>query len=418
MTLEERIKQMNLSQIQERLTQIQNEVNDENANLDDLAKETNLLIARKAELETQARNVQAQRTNLLNMIANGNVQTVPANNPSASEHDRGSMEYRTAFMNYVMRGQVSDVLQMVPQSRANEVGVASDLGVLLPETIVQKVMTKLSGVYGQLYTKVNKTNIRGGVKYPIGEFAVSFRRIVETQVSDRQKTGKVTDYVQFGYNMGEIRVAQTLLQSILTVEDFENKISEEIVKCYIEAMDKEILNGKESDGQCEGILTEAAKEDSRIDASHIIEMTAEDVADWTAWEKKLFAVIPIAMEKYQPEFVCAKQTYVSNLCTLKDANGQPIKKAGFDASDKMHKFNEYEVNRVEKDIFKDFDSCTAGEYFGMFWVPKEAYAINSNLEFSLIRYFDNETNQYVTKAIVINDGKVLNPDFIYLLKKK
>ena len=60
------------------------------------------------------------------------------------------------------------------------------------------------------------------------------------------------------------------------------------------------------------------------------------------------------MEKERPEFVMAKQTYVSNLCTMKDTSGQPIKKAGFDASDKLHKFNEYEVNRVEKDIFKDF----------------------------------------------------------------
>lgn len=113
----------------------------------------------------------------------------------------------------------------------------------------------------------------------------------------------------------------------------------------------------------------------------------------------------------------AKQTYVSNLCTMKDTSGQPIKKAGFDASDKLHKFNEYEVNRVEKDIFKDFDSCADGEYFGMFWVPEMAYAINSNMEFTLMRYFDHETNQYVDKALVVNDGKVLDPAYIYLLKK-
>lgn len=54
----------------------------------------------------------------------------------------------------------------------------------------------------------------------------------------------------------------------------------------------------------------------------------------------------------------------------------------------------------------------------MYWVPEEAYAINSNMEFTMIKYFDQETNQYVDKALVINDGKILDPKYLYLLKKK
>ena len=53
----------------------------------------------------------------------------------------------------------------------------------------------------------------------------------------------------------------------------------------------------------------------------------------------------------------------------------------------------------------------------MLWVPAEAYAINSNMGFTVTKYFDHEKNQEVTKALVINDGKVLRPDLIYLLKK-
>jgi hypothetical protein len=53
----------------------------------------------------------------------------------------------------------------------------------------------------------------------------------------------------------------------------------------------------------------------------------------------------------------------------------------------------------------------------MYWVPSEAYAINSNLEFTVMDYFDQETNQWVKKAIVVNDGKVLKGNYIYLLQK-
>lgn len=336
------------------------------------------------------------------------------NGDSKDEDPLGTMTYRTAFMNYAQKGIMSDVLK-----RADDHNISTDLGVLLPTTVVQEIITGVEKVYGQLYSRVRKTNIKGGVKYPIGSFSATFKRITETGApTDRQKGGSVTGYVEFSYNIGEIRLAQTLLASVLSVPVFEAELAKVIVKAYVEAMDKEIMTGVAASNQCEGILTEAAKSNSRIPAANIIEFTADEVADWTKWEEKLFAEIPLSMEGLRPEFVMAKQTYVSNLCTLKDNNNQPINKAGFDVTDKQYKFNEYPVLRVEKDIFKDFNSATNGEYFGMFWVPEEAYAINTNLEFFVKRYFDEEKNEYVDKALVINDGKILDPKYIYLLKKK
>jgi hypothetical protein len=82
------------------------------------------------------------------------------------------------------------------------------------------------------------------------------------------------------------------------------------------------------------------------------------------------------------------------------------------------RFKGKEVTFVEDDILKNFDDATNGQYFGMYWVPQNAYAINSNMQFNVVHYFDHETNQYVDKALVINDGKVLDPKYLYLLKKK
>ena len=337
---------------------------------------------------------------------------------SENEDTRGTMEYRKAFMDYIQRGIVNkDVLQF--EKRQDATGTSEDLGVLIPTTVIQSIMQEAEKVYGSLYSKVKKTNLKGGVKYPIGSFSASFKRITETTVSDRQDAGGVTGYVEFSYNIGEIRLARTLLQAVLSVPVFETEFAKVIAKTYIEAMDKEIINGVATNNQCTGIITEAKKSSgSRILAANIIEFTEDEISDWTKWESKFFAKIPLSLENAFSEFVMAKQTYVSNLVTMKDNNGQPINKAGFDVTDKQYKFNEYNVNRVEKDIFKDFDSCTNGEYFGMFWLPEEAYAINSNMEFTVVDYFDQEKNQFVKKALVINDGKVLDPKYIYLLKKK
>lgn len=418
-----------LSARKSKLAQLQKR-NEESENLEEvraLSTEITEVTEEIRSLENQIATLEAEQNNnnedqerstfnpaqALNVVATAELNNGTSRN---EENPRATMKYRTAFMNYVQRGERSEVLQF--ETRANEVGVASELGVLLPETIVQQIMTELEGVYGQLYSRVRKTNIPGGVKYPTGSFSATFKRITEKTTSERQKAGEVTGYVQFAYNIGEIRIARTILQSVLTVAAFEKEYAKVIVKAYVKAMDIEIIKGKSADNECEGILTEAQKTTgSRIKTANIIEFTADDIADWTKWEEKLFAQIPIAMEGLKPEFVMAKQTYVSNLVTLKDTTGQPINKAGYDVTDRMYKFNEYGVTRVEKDIFKDFNSCTDGEYFGMFWVPEEAYAINTNLEFYTKRYLDEETNQYIDKALVINDGKVLNPDYIYLLKK-
>ena len=75
---------------------------------------------------------------------------------------RATMEYRTAFMNYVQRGTRSEVLQF--ETRTDAANVASDLGVLLPTTVVQEIIKGVEKVYGQLYSRVKKTNIKGSVK--------------------------------------------------------------------------------------------------------------------------------------------------------------------------------------------------------------------------------------------------------------
>ena len=336
-----------------------------------------------------------------------------------SKFGRDSMEYRTAFRDYIQTGKADREILQFEQRSGDAVSAASDLGVLLPETVVQEIITGVGKVHGQLYDRVKKTNLKGGVKYPIGSFSATFNRITESTKSDRQDPGGVTGYVSFGYKIGEIRLARTLLQAVLSVPVFEQEFSKTIAEAYVKAMDIEIMSGAESNNECVGILTEAAAQSSRIPAANIIEMCPNDMADWTKWQTKLFAKIPLAMRKENPQFAMTAATYEANIKTLKDDNDRPVYAETFNPVDGAERatFKGKEVVFVENDCLKDFDSASANQYFGMYWVPEKAYAINSNLEFTVVDYFDHETNQYVKKALVINDGKVLDGSYIYLLKK-
>lgn len=338
----------------------------------------------------------------------------------SSENVRETMEYRQAFMNYIQRGQTSDILQYEKRD-ADAYGTTADLGVLIPTTIIQEIIKGVEKKYGQLYSRVRKLNLKGGVSFPIGSFSASFKRIAEgATVSARQDAGGVTSSVEFSYKIGEIRLARTLLQTVLSVPVFEEEFSKVIVEAYVKAMDKEIMVGTAANNECVGILTEAALGSSgRIPTANIITFTEAEMADWTEWQKKLFAKIPLGMRSERPQFVMTANTYEANIKTLKDANDRPLYNETFNPVDgsEICTFKGKEVVLVEDDILENFDDADNGEYFGMYWVPEKAYAINSNLEFSVVDYFDHETNAYIKKAIVINDGKVLDGQYIYLLKK-
>jgi HK97 family phage major capsid protein len=348
-------------------------------------------------------------------------------NEERSDDELGTMEYRTAFKDYVQTGKVTDVLQFRNNStgeivRANDPNVLADVGVLLPSTVIQEIMKDVEKVYGQLYAKVRKINVRGGVKFPIGSFGATFKRIGEKGApTDRQNAGKVTGYIEFSWNLGEIRIAKTLLSEVISVPVFEKEIAKVIVEAYVQAMDNEILNGNSANGEMEGILTELAKSDSRIKAENIIEFTADDLKDWKKWQEKLFAVIPLSMRGLKPEFVMTANTYEANIKTLHDDNNRPLWNETFNPVDGTEKatFKARQVAFVEDSFgIKNFNEAEDGEVFALYWVPEKAYCINTNMQFTVRKYFDEELNEYVTKALVINDGKILDPKYLYILKKK
>ena len=330
-----------------------------------------------------------------------------------------TMEYRTAFKNFVQNGTPSELLK-----RADAEHVSGDLGILLPNTIVHEIIKGVEKVYGQLYTRVKKTNVKGGVQYPIGSFSATMYwdgtagTDPEHGVSEKQKAGANDKFVTFTYHIGEIRIAQSLLQSVVTVDAFEREIIDALIQAYVKDMDYVILEGN-GVKQPEGILVEAAKSASRIPKENIITFSAADMEDWKQWQKKLFAKIPLSMRKLRPEFVMTAETFESNIMTLEDTNGRPVYRETYNpvTGDESATFKGRNVIFVEEGGFKSFDTAATGDYFGMLWVPEKAYLLNSNMQFSYKKYFDEDTNQWITKALVIVDGKVLDGKYIILLKK-
>lgn len=329
-----------------------------------------------------------------------------------SEDPYGTMEYRTAFKNYVQRG--TPIPANLIQRAGGDPGpsVTEDIGLIIPSTIMNEFIKDVQKVYGQIYAKVRKLNIKGGVKFPISDLKANFKWITETTVSPRQKAGDIKEYIEFSYNIGEIRVSQTLLSNIVSLNLFESEITRIMVEAYVEAMDKGIFWGT-GNGQMLGIFN-----DPRV--TNVVEFTAAEFADWKAWRKKLFATIPLSL-RGKGEFVFPASTVESNLMTIEDGVGRPLFREATDLtftdSSTSGRFFGRDVTLVEPDVIGDFETASAGDIVGLFWVPTD-YAINTQLQFGMKRYFDEETNQYVNKGLTIVDGKMLDTKCCYIIKKK
>ena len=340
---------------------------------------------------------------------------VPA--PATQQRDNSdpfaTLEYRQAFMRYAQTGQE---IPVALYQRDGFPANTNTLGATIPTTVLNEFINEIRKVYGNLYSKVRKLNIKGAVKVPIAELQATFKWVTEDTVSPRQDGGTINEYVEFSYNLAEIRVAQTLLSSIVTLDIFEREIVRIMLIAYMQAMDTAIVKGT-GNGQPLGILN-----DPRVAATNnVITMTAAQLNNWTAWRKNFFAKLPLGYRA--GEFIFPLATVDAYLETMADANNNPIfrQATGLEVNDgdsrnPNGRFFGRDISLVEPDILPDFDSASSNDVIGIFWQPME-YAINTNMEFGMRRWFDEDRNEWVNKMLTVVDGKVLNPMGIWLIKK-
>ena len=359
----------------------------------------------KEERAKQTENAVPEGATLVNGNVRGSFQTAERRDDVDYTE---TLEYRKAFKKYVQ----SEGTDMPAELRNGDVTSTADTGAAIPMTVMNEVINTVRKRYGNLYSKVTKTAIQGGVEVPVGALKASFKWIKEGTVSPRQKAGEL-EPITFKYNTAEIRVAQTFLSSIVTLSAFEAKLTEIIAIAYLEAMDYGIINGT-GKGSMLGILN-----DPRV--TNTITMTAAEINNWTKWRTKFFKNLPLGYRS--GSFIFPVSTVDEYLETMADSNNNPVFRQTADlvvndgdAINPNGRFFGREISLVEPDIIADFDSASAGDVIGIYWQPEE-YAINENFGFTMRRYFDDETNEWVDKALVVVDGKAVNPTGFYKILK-
>ena len=390
-----------------------------NALVSDIADYRSILIDLPADPDPAGDTPPAQRTvvqpqapfNPLGTYIQGAQPPAPGAQRAAAPADPyDTMEYRMAFMEFARTGRILPELRSVkqPEFRVDAMTQVADVSAVVPTTILNEVIKKVL-IYGQVYARVRKINVQGGLQVPILSLKPVATWIGEAATSDKQKVQANTS-VTFSYYGLECKVSQSLLANTVTLAGFESTIVDVIVEAMVKAIDSAIISGNGT-GKCLGITV-----DPRVPAAQVVTLGSADFITWNGWKKEVFAKMPLAY-KGGALFLMASGTFEAYIDGMVDAQGQPIGRVNYGIiNGPQERFGGKEVILVEDDIIVPYDDANVADVVAVYCNLRN-YAINSNLQMMMFRYFDHDTNEWIDKAILICDGKLLDPAGVVIVKK-
>lgn len=318
--------------------------------------------------------------------------------PQKREEDPSdSVEYRTAFMNFICRN--------VPISaELREATNTVDASAVIPKTIVNEIVKKLES-YGNIFAKVRKLNVQGGVSIPINDLKPTAKWIDETTASEDQKL-QANSSVTFSYFGVECKLAQSLLVNITTLDVFQKEFINLATEAIVKAVEIAIFNGTGTN-QPLGIV-----KDSRV--KNIVTLSTVDFGTWEGWHKVKGKI----KKAYRNGcFVMNQSTFDSNIDGMVDKNGQPIARVNYGIdSEEKYRFMGKEVETVEDDILPAYEDAKTGDVVAVF-INLSDYAINTNMDMTATKWVDNDTNKIKNKVMMIIDGKLIDTNGVVLIKK-
>lgn len=320
------------------------------------------------------------------------------------EDPTNSIEYRSAFMNYVLHGdKISENF-----TNSDEVTTTSDTGAVIPNTILNKIVEKMEKT-GDILNKVTRTFYKGGATVP-----TSAAKPVATWTTERGKTDKqkkTLGTITFSYFKLKCVVAVSIAVDTVTLDVFERTLTSNIAEAMVKALEKAIIAGEgASANQPSGILTETAIEGQVVEIAKGKDITFKNLCDA---EGKL----PAAYES--AEWYMTKSTYFNQIASMTDSSGQPIARVNAGISGKPeYRILGRPVNFVSSEYMSDYAASVLEDTVIAFMFRMEDYMLNTNLNVTVKRYEDDDTDDQMTKAIMLADGKVIDKNSLVEIIQK
>lgn len=320
--------------------------------------------------------------------------------PVEKENIYDSVEYRTAFMMNVLEGKP------IPDKFRNEAGPTktTDIGSVISPVVVNRIIEEMESI-GMILPLVTKTSYAAGATIPTSSVKPVATWVAEGATSDKQK--KTTGHIDIkGFKL-RCAISMTLESTVMSLQIFETMFVNNVSEAMVKAQEQAFINGDGS-GKPKGVLTETAKEGQNI------EIAADKDPDYKTLVDAE-AALPLAYEN-GAVWNMTKKTFMKFIGMV-DANKQPIARVNYGINGKPERIL---LGRrvVLNDYMTGIGAAIEADTVVAFLFDWSDYMFNTNYAMTVKSYEDNDTEDQITKAVMICDGKVIDKNSLVTVTKK
>ena len=346
---------------------------------------------------TKITNIQSAGTN----ITGGTVlDTLESTVEAETEDVYNSVEYRKAFMANVVNG--TNIPSKFQNADANT--KTTDVGAVIPTPVMEKIVEKLEAT-GMILPLVTRTAYKGGLSIPTSSVKPVATWVAEGASSDKQK--KTTSSITFTYHKLRCAISVSLETDTIALPVFETTFINNVVEAMVKAQEQTIISGTGS-SQPKGILTETVVTGQNVDIA-----AAKSVSYSVLIQAE--SALPLEYENDAVWFM-TKKTFMA-FVGMEDEGGQPIARVNYGIGGKPER-TLLGRNVVLNNYMGSYaDTVTSDTVVAFLFNPKD-YILNTNYQMTIKKYEDNETDDLVTKAIMLVDGKVVDKNSLVTVTKK
>ena len=359
------------------------------------AKETEI---KKLDEDFETQSTAQANLNALSGATESKAADFYAGKANAADYD--SMEYRKAFMNYVTKHTP------IPAQYVNAVTETGDVTPVIPTTTLNRIVEELE-TESDLLTLVTRTSYKGGLAIPTSDVKPTASWVAEGAGSTLQKSG-VNGTITFAYHKLRVAVAMTLEVETMSLSAFEGKFVRDVARAMNRALTAAIVSG-DGTGKPKGILAETPVTGQAIELASGASLGYQTLVD-------MESALPTAYENGAFYFM-TKKTFMQ-FVGMTDDNGQPIARVNYGIGGKPERVLLGRGVKLLDDYMASYAATQTADTIIAFIFRPTDYTLNTNLNITVKTYEDNDTDDKVTKAVMLVDGKVVDKHSLVTLTQK
>ena len=358
-----------------------------------LNKEVDENLAKRAKLEAEELSIRSSIKEYEPVIT----KKEEGKNEGRKMSKYDSPEYRNAFMNFILTGEKNDILK-----REDAFTVQSDVATVIVPTVITNQLFKKDTNVGALYDVVNKTSYPFGMNVKVSSTEFEIEWVAERETTEKKKA--TTTEINFTGFKGLIKFAQSFETTITTLPEFEAAMLEKMKEGARKSFDKAIVLGSGTTAP-KGFLRDGVYTGAGAKAVKVTDVTVSDYKTWIS----ILAKAPLGKNV---TLVINNTDWLTYILGMTNEIGTPIavERAGVNGMPNRT-FLGRKVIVLENQSLPTYAevsgnaTASIATAFAAF-VDLNDYYLNLNKDMTMRKYIDEDTDDVISKLIVMADGKM------------